>query len=45
MTNLIFNYLVPPKIISGMDDVENYESLTQVFNVKAIGTPKPKVQW
>lgn len=28
-----------------MDDVENYESLTQVFNVKAIGTPKPKVQW
>jgi len=38
-------YLVPPKIISGMDDDETYESLTKVFNVKARGAPKPKVQW
>lgn len=38
-------YLVPPKIISGMDDDETYESLTKVFNVKARGVPKPKVQW
>ncbi|XP_060852355.1 obscurin isoform X7 [Rhopalosiphum padi] len=36
---------VPPKIISGMDDDETYESLTKVFNVKARGAPKPKVQW
>ncbi|KAL4084740.1 hypothetical protein QTP88_027657 [Uroleucon formosanum] len=36
---------VPPKIISGMDDDETYESLTKVFNVKARGVPKPKVQW
>ncbi|XP_025423037.1 obscurin isoform X4 [Sipha flava] len=36
---------VPPKILSGMDDVVTYETLTQVFNVNACGTPKPKVQW
>jgi len=40
-----FKYLVPPKIISGMDDDETYESLTKIFNVKARGAPKPKVQW
>lgn len=36
---------MPPEILSGMDDIETYESLTQVFNVKARGVPKPKVQW
>ncbi|XP_050059981.1 obscurin isoform X6 [Aphis gossypii] len=45
ITKSIVNILVPPKIISGMDDDETYESLTKVFNVKARGAPKPKVQW
>lgn len=46
MNNLSnFKFLVPPKILSGMDDVITYETLTQLFNVKACGTPKPKVQW
>ncbi|XP_026820148.1 obscurin-like isoform X6 [Rhopalosiphum maidis] len=45
VTKSIVNILVPPKIISGMDDDETYESLTKVFNVKARGAPKPKVQW
>ncbi|XP_025423040.1 obscurin isoform X6 [Sipha flava] len=45
VTKSIVNILVPPKILSGMDDVVTYETLTQVFNVNACGTPKPKVQW
>ncbi|XP_050440786.1 obscurin isoform X47 [Adelges cooleyi] len=36
---------VPPEVISGMDDIETYESLTQVFDVKARGAPKPKIKW